>query len=304
MKNTEIIKYVTIGLLILISFSFIGCENNPTEVADYNPQPVLTAFIYCGQPVGNIKLIRVQSLYSYYDSANIGISGAEIILFPVNPPGSAGDTVHFQYQSPDGIYSPLTTPIIQGKIRYRIEATTPEGEFLWAETTVPDTFTLQIGHPSLIQPLVITPNTTSIDTLGTFNRVMPTLLFQWTMPDSCGGYIGNNICLTPIDSLVALDPAWEPEDTVDMDEPGRVNVDFYLRLQEWQEYPWISFEWEGWHRYEFMAVDKQYFDYVFSFFRTEQGVMTEPVYNVFGDGLGVFAGCCKNEFMLYMERVQ
>lgn len=299
-------KYSPIWSAFLLALSIIGCSDNPTEVQDYDPQPVLTAFIYNGQPVGDIKLIRVQSIYTYYDSDDVGIPGAEIILFPVNSSGAAiGDTVEFSYQSPDGTYSPLTTPIIQGKTQYRLEVSIPAtGEFLWAETTVPDTFTLTISHPSLSQPLVLTPNPAAVDTLGTFTRDMPTLLFQWTPSDSCGGYVGNNICLTPVDSLIGLDPAWEPEDTVDIPEPSRVSVDMYLETQEWQEYPWIAFQWEGWHCYEFLAVDRQYFDYVFSYFRTEQGVMTEPVYNVNGGGLGVFAGCAKTEFMLYMEKVQ
>ena len=299
MKNTLII-------IVIISFAafFIGCAESPTELEDYDPQPVLSAFLYNGEPVGDIQLQRVQSLYGYYDENTAGITDAEIILFSINPPaGSSADTVTFTNQGSDGNYSPDNPCLVQGKTVYRIEVTTGAGEFLWAETTVPDTFTLFIIHPNFTLPVALTPNSGTIDTLGIFNRDMAPLLFAWTDSDSTGGYVGNNICLTPVDELVGLDPGWEPEDLEDIEEPSRVRVDFYLSQQTFQEYPWIAFQWEGWHRYEFMAVDKEYFDYVFSFFRTQQGVMTEPLYNVHGEGLGIFAGCCKTDFILYMQKL-
>ncbi len=291
-----------IPLIVLIT-GIIGCEDNPTELEDYEPQAVLTAFIFNGLPAGDISLIRVQPLYGFYDEDQVGIPDAEIILFPVNPDAEPGDTIFYQYQAPDGTYSPLNPDTIRGKYTYRIEATIPTTEeFLWAETIVPDTFTLTVSHPST-DTLVLQNNPVVIDTFGTFNRTMPPILFQWTSPDSCGGYIGNNICLTPVDSLEGLDPGWDPEDLQDIEEPGRISIDFYLFFQEYQEYPWISFQWVGWHRYEFLAVDKDYFDYLFSYFRVQQGVLDEPQYNING-GLGIFAGCSKTEFMLYMEKAE
>ena len=289
--------------MIVVIAVFIGCADSPTELEDYDPQPVLSAFLYNGELVGDIKLIRVQSLYGYYDEDNAGIDSAEIFLYPVDPPAGVGDTVFFQYQSADGTYSPDNPYLVQGKTSYKIEVFTNEGEYLWAETTVPDIFTLKITHPSFTDPVEITSNSGIMDTLGVFDRDMVPLLFEWTVSDSTGGYVGNNICLTPVDELEGLDPGWEPEDMEDIGEPSRVSVDFYLNFQTFQEYPWIAFQWVGWHRYEFLAVDKEYFDYVFSYFQTQQGVMTEPLYNINGDGLGIFAGCCKTEFMLNMQKV-
>jgi len=290
--------FKTIYLLSLAAVSLIyfsGCENNPSELQDYDPQPVLEAYLYNGQPASEVKLTRVSPLYDYFDPSAVGIAGADIIMFRLDAPG---DTVHYQNMGSDGLYSPLETLMVQGKAVYRIEVNTPEGEYLWAETTVPDTFTLVVN-----QTFFLHPNAPVMDTLGTFNREMPSILFQWNTPDSAGGYLGAAVCQTPIDSLIGLDPDWDPEDTVDVDEPSRTSLDMFMNYQSFQELAWINFQWVGWHKYTFMAVDQDYFDAVFSYFRAQQGVMVEPLTNIHG-GRGAFAGICAIDFMLYMERVE
>lgn len=274
-------------------FYFSGCENNPTELEDYEPEPVLEAYLYNGEPVGTIKLTRVSPLYSYFDPSAAGISGADVILYPVSVPG---DTVHFTNSTTDGIYTPIENVMVQGKVVYRIEVSTPDNEFLYAETTVPDTFTLVVNQTEIYRP------NAPIDTLGTFTREMPPLFFMWNTPDSSGGYLGTSVCQTPIDSLIGLDPEWEPEDTVDIPEPSRTSLDMFMSYQNFQEIAWLNFQWVGWHKYTFMAVDKEYFDAVFSYFRAQQGVMVEPLTNIVG-GRGIFSGVCKVDFMLYMEKV-
>lgn len=297
----DLLRYFSL-LLAVLSFSllFSGCEDNPTEIEDYDPQPKLTAFIYNGAPVEEVILERVGSLYSYYDPLDYMISGADIILFPVDNP-AAGDTLHFiDSTATRGAYVPAQgeSLVPQGNVRYRIEARKPSEElYLWSEIVVPDTFTLTVNDT-----FILTRDSNPDTIYGTFDWNDPIMSWEWSRSDSAGGYIFNALCLTPADLLVPLNPEIDPED-ID-EEPGRYSMELLVDYVFSGEVPWIAFWWVGPHRIVFNACNRDYFDYAFSLFRQQQqGLMEEPVYNVNG-GLGIFGGFCKISFMLFMERVQ
>ncbi len=277
-----------VSVLILLA----GCEQQPTEFEDYEPQPMLTAFLYDGIPVDSVLLQRVAPLYSYYSWQDHGIAGAQIRIFPLDDPES-DDTLHLIHAG-SGVYRPAVgeSLIPRGKRHYRIEARKPDEDlYLWAETVVPDSFSLWVnGQP---------PG----DTLGVFTREDPSLFFQWSPADSAGGYVFLTVCLTPVDSLLPLDPDYDPEEEELDEEPGRAFVFPLISTQLSSFVPWLSFEWVGWHRVEMLACNYEYYRYVFSLMRVEQGAMSMPEYNVQG-GLGVFAGLHRIRFYLYMARVE
>ncbi len=296
MKNTRSRISVIFLAIPIIMALFSGCEDNPTEFQDYDAEPVLYAYLYNGRPVGDISLQRVAPLYSYYDITNTGIAGADIVLYKTDNP-AAGDTVHFIQTGTDGVYSPVENHIVQGLGHYRIEAFISADESLWAETVVPDTFTVVMGDS-----VTYTPNMTPLDTLGTFTRDDPEIVSIWSESAMSKGMVATIICQTPIDSLEGLDPDWEPEDMEDEEEPGRLSMTIMTDYQNLGIIPWIAFEWVGWHKISLLASDEPYFDYMYSYFRTQQGGLTNPLYNVNG-GLGVFCGVCAIDYMIYMEKV-
>jgi hypothetical protein len=170
--------------------------------------------------------------------------------------------------------------------RYRVEAHKPtEGVDVWAETVVPDTFSVNV-----------VPETVVGDTL---TRLHPNLVLRWTDAECAGGFILNVICLTPEDSLVPLDPDFDPEeDEIDEDYPPRSQVQFMRYDQREATLPWYLFQYEGPHRLDLLAVTGEYYEYMTSLF-----LGVDPPSNVFG-GLGIVAGTASHSFEMYLERAE
>ena len=277
------------ALILLLAFS--GCEDNPAELEDYDPEPILTAFLFNGEPFGEIYLERVAPLYGYYQPEENGIADAQIIIFKSDPPR---DTVEFAYSGNGGIYLPIITgtslDTVQGITNYRIEALTPQGEFLWAETVVPDTFTLEISPYTLLNDTIPIP----------LNWSAPEINLDWTGADSAGGYIFNSTCLTPIDSLQWLDPDYD-DDEID-EEPYRLLQDIYIESARSSVIPWFFYEFVGWHKIEFQAASTDYVEYLCSIIYAPPEGFNQQ-YNVHG-GLGIFSGLSSHSFYLYMQRFE
>ena len=133
------------GLLLL---ALSGCEQEPTEVEDYEPEAVLTAYIETGKPVGEIWIERVwKDIGVFYDPVNTGIGGVQVKLFSISSNARETDTLQFIHDG-GGRYIPaINNFIVEPKVRYRIEANKiSEGLNIWAETVTPDTFTLSIHN--------------------------------------------------------------------------------------------------------------------------------------------------------------
>ncbi len=273
-------------LVLLLSIS--GCEDSPTEVEDYDPEPVLTCFLYNGEPVGTVYLERVGSLNSWYGPSENHIFYADIILFPVDNP-SAGDTLHFrEVFDPDvgWIYSPMPneTLIPQSFVRYRIEARNPsEDLYVWAETTVPDTFTLTVSPYTLENDTIPIP----------LDWNDPPIRLDWTTADSAAGYVYNSLLLDPY-PWVQLDPEmWE-------EDPGILEIEVLNFGANAAEVPWFSFNWVGLHIVEFQAGSLEYIEYCESIYSANN---IDPISNING-GVGIFGGISRQNFYLYMQRVQ
>ena len=290
----------TVLALLLMSWMILiaGCENNPTEIEDYVPEPKLTAYLYVDQPVEEVILEEVGSLYSYYTPESYYISGADIVIFPVGNP-AAGDTLHLMDNTASGgnyIPAPGEELIPAGGQRYRIEVRKPSDDiYLWAETTVPGEYTLAVNDTFIIT------NDTPPDTFyGEFTWDDPAHRLTWDSADSAGGYIWVGQCLTPEDQLVPLDPDFNMEDLPD--DPSRIAYQFLMDYINSGTAPWIAFFWEGRYKIMLQACDQAYFDYVFSLMRVQQGVMEEPLYNVHG-GIGMFSGISEISYTMEMDRV-
>jgi hypothetical protein len=287
---------VGIGALLL---ALSSCENQPTEVQDYTPQPVLQAFLYRGEPLTQVAFQRVAPLQGVYNPADYGIADAQIIIYPLNVPSP--DTLHLvQHSDPDSanlyVPAPGESLIPQGKMRYRIEAGKPsENLFIWAETLVPDTFSFTvIPVPMALQP----------DTLDTLSRYDDPLYLNWTLPDSGGGFVLSVTCQTPFDSLIPLDPDFE----IGVDSLKAEDVDltslWSMRYdQQDMLVPWFMFTFQGWHQVYLESVAVEFYDYMLTMFRLQQGIPVQLEGNING-GLGIFAGLSKHAFWVYVKRVE
>ncbi len=296
--NCELVwRYLKSSMaFIAIVTLFIGCENTPTEVARYTPEPVFSAYLYNGEPVEAVYLERIATFNPAYDPQNAGIRNASIRIM------GGGDTLNM-VEDPGfhGRYIPEANQFLipRGRVNYRIEAMTPSNEFLWAETVVPDTFT------DLDVYLMDVPGQRyDVQDGDTLTREDPLMFWEWPATESAGGYAGTIVALTDRDSLVPLDPDWDAAtDSVKMEERQRANFTVMREDQRRISIAWIFFQWEGPTRIELQAVSKSYYDYLFSSFRIRQGMADRPICNIHG-GLGIFSGISRKSINVYMKRVE
>ena len=277
-------------LIFLLSVFFIsGCDESPTDVQDYDPEPILTCYIFNGEPISEVYLERIAPLEELYLVSEWGISDADIKIYPIDNP-DAGDTLYFVEDINDFnevYYVPASGEVLvpQFGVTYRIEASKPDEDiFLWAETIVPDTFTLTVDSPYSI-------NSGLLNSVVNWNS--PNINMNWTAADSAAGYIFSSLCVHG--SLIPLDP----ESDIGDDAPGRLNLQLLNETARSLEVPWTVFYWVGWHEIEIQAVSKDYYEYSLSFFSTEY---SNQFSNVNG-GLGVFAGISRRGFTMIIQRV-
>lgn len=297
LKNIQNRRHIGSNSVLFISavfllFILIGCDSTPTEVEDYTPEPILTAFLYNGEPVGEVRLERVANLYGYYDPEALDnlISNAEVYLIQLDGT-SAGDTLFFSEDLP-GVYFPNEPDTVQSTVHYRLEAKkSSENLYLWAESIVPDTFSLVV-NPAPIDTI------DNIPILDTMTWGGQPITLQWSESNLSAGYVMNIVCEE--DSYIPLDPEYE---FTENEDSSRASFDIALEGALENTIPWIHFRWQGWHRIDLLAVDEGYFEYFISLFRMQFGQVDALEYNVQG-GLGIFAGVSRRSFRVYVDRAE
>lgn len=323
MKFFEICQNATKSLagfekagLLVTSLCFMllitGCESTPTEVDEYDREAVLTAFIYNGEPIEEVFLERVAPLFSRYEFEDYGIRDADIKIFELNDANldqyvvdaSVVDSLEFEHDEANpGRYIPAPgeSLIPTGSTFYRIEAMIPGGEFLWAVTSVPDTFKSMVIELVDIDGTVIT-----VEEGDTLTRNDPVMFWRWEIDTTggfVGGYAGFIIAETDRDSLVPLDPKWDAEeDSLEQSEKSRVGWTIYRYDARWTTIAWAFYQWEGPTRIELHAVDRVYWDYLYSSMIVQQGMLDNPIFNING-GIGIFGGITRKSFNIYMKKV-
>jgi hypothetical protein len=285
-----------LAITIFTSLLLLGCENQPSEVEDYEPQAVLQGYLINGQPVDSIYLQWVAPLYGYYDVSAYGIAGAEMIVYPLS---GAQDTLHLASDAINAwIYRPANgeTLIPLSGETYRVEVSKPEdGIYLTSEALMPDSFACAFLSPLLAA---------GVDTLDTLTRNDPNLYIAWEEAAFAGGYNLNVTCLEPEEFLLPLDPDFNPDE--DDLEPEEIELTAFwpMRYDQFEmAVPWFLFNYEGWHRIEVQAITSEYYDYGLSIFRADAGMPIELASNING-GLGIFAALATNRYWVYMVRVE
>jgi len=284
-----------VSVILLLTLYLAGCESQPTEVDDYQPELLLYGFLYNGMPVSEVFLQRIAPLRGFYDPQLSGVTGAAMRIYQIGGNDTLQLTDDPAYR---GRYVPaaggLLIPV--GKQRYRIEVINGS-EFLEAETVIPDTFrfvSIYLKDDA--------GNITPVREGDTLTRHHPNMYWEWSPCDSAGGYTGMIVALTPRDSLIRLDPEWDPAtDSLEESERSRAGYTIMRDDQTMITIPWIFFEWEGPQRVTLLAISRDYYEYLFTTFRVQQGLIAEPQWNVRG-GIGIFGGMARRSFRVVMKR--
>ncbi|MFN3821996.1 MAG: DUF4249 family protein [bacterium] len=285
--------HLLLTVLIMV-LGMLGCQKQPTEVEHYSPQPILTAFLICGEPVKEVFLERVYPLGQYYEPQRAGIKGARIVITGM------GDHIRL-VDDPEypGRYIPSPgenlIPLPRGV--YNIEAITPRGERLTAQTIIPDT----ISHATLS---LLYPDSTRVPVSegDTLDRLLPPLFWEWNPVDSAGGYLLLIQALTHRDSLIPLDPSFDPQKDSLPEELKDRAVWWIMRDDQVQlVIPWIFFQFQGAHRVTLMAVSRDYYLYSLTSMQAQFGYLRYPHSNIRG-GLGIFGGVSYRSVHIYVKR--
>ncbi|MBU1882137.1 DUF4249 family protein [bacterium] len=287
---------ILLGLLTLAVIGFSGCSDQPTEVEDYNPEPILTAFLYGGEDIEPVTLEWAGGIYAYYQPGNNAISGADVKIWEIGP-DPVQDTLYFEFNDNLKKYLPTNEAewgVPQYLKSYRIEAhKASENIHMWAETVIPDTFTT-----------IITPEPVGFDSvaiLDTLNRNMAPIELHWSQSALAAGYVQTIVCLDT--TYQPLDPDWDPIEDEIPEDSSRYSFDLAMAGQDFTTLAWINFWYEGWHEIQNQAVDPYYWEYFFSVFRLWMGQVNDLEYHMNG-GLGVFAGITRDRYMVYIEKVE
>lgn len=287
------------GIVCPLSLTLLflwGCEQQPTEVEHYAPQPILSAFLVCGEPIQEVFLERVSSLYKPYDFSQSGIRGAQIVITGM---GSRLRLVDDPLQPGRYIPAPGEELIPQPKGYYSIEARTPQGEILTASATVPDTFSAQLLY--LLYP---DGNRVPVHDGDTLHRLLPTLWWEWAPVDSAGGYILLAQALSHPDSLLPLDPDFDPSTDSLPDEMKDRSAWWIMRDDQSRvTIPWIFFQFAGPYRLTLMAANRDYYLYTLTTMQAQFGYLRFPHTNIRG-GLGIFGAISKASYQVFLKRVE
>jgi len=311
MKLVIRIQIMAMIMISLVGFGLVGCDDTPTEVDNYQRQPVLSAFLINGQPFEEAWLERGAGMNDVYDMANAGIDDATMMISNL-----AGDTLLNLIPDPSskGRYIPADGEefIPQSRQTYKIEAwtTAPQNEYLWATALVPG----MVEEHGPMQVFLVSDDlmdTTIVADGDTLNRTMNTMVWSWYDIDLVGGFQGIIIAQTPREDLIPLNPDWEPpvdplneddDDYIGPEDRQRAGWTFMRHDQRQITLAWIFFRWEGPQKVQFNALSGAYYDYVFSEMQAEFGAIERPEFNING-GLGIFGAYSEQSINIYMEKV-
>ncbi len=305
-------RYAIQVLLILMLAAFIltGCEDNPSEADDFEPQASLFFFAQPGAPLDTLRLEWTEAYNKNYDRSNLGIENADVILYPIldgdsSAVDSAGQVLRF-IDAPGrdgyGDYIPADPNYrVNPTWSYRLEASKPaDGVNVWAETCIPDTFSFYAAFKS--DPL--TP--VNIDSMS-LTREDDEVFINWSESAGARGFVLGIVAQTPRDELIPLDPEWDPDDPDDQFEDyelQRHNWTFARYDQRSMTIAWIFFEWSGWNELYINAASESYYMYMFSVIMQQDPSFTQnPEWNVHG-GIGVFGGYSQHKFNIFLERAE
>ena len=302
LQGTSMFQRLMLFMLLLALLIVLGCENTPSEVSDYNPEPVLTAFIENGIPVEEVIVERVGRFYNYYDATQQGISDVRVTLYPVldadgSPADTAGRVCYFEEDATrDGHYIPTSPYIPQPFVRYRVTAD-HDGEkvHMSAETTVPDTLSIEVYQHGL-----------PVDVEGDTMRITDSeLYFRWSDSEACGGYQLGILALNDREDLVPLDPEYDPTDEDEVEMYEKTPSYGYTIAPDYQNsifLTWLYFTWAGPTRIDVTACSKEYYEYVFTTLSLNENEYL-PLTNVTG-GIGIFGAVSQQTVTFVMEIVE
>lgn len=255
---------------LLVPLALAGCDLSED---DFQPEVVVEATLVAGEPLPTVRLSTTGPIDAPYSFEAFALQGAEVRVELVGENGE--DDEFFFYENVNvpenegdfpGNYVPMELHRVLPERRYRLSVQVPDrpdlvppGEFIRAETVVPDTFRIVNSPPDTIRYDILRPSP-AIDVTRSLN------------PDRQGIYIFSIEALAPdvygltptIASLLEDADDADPADFIRTSSPilneGNydINPDGTLRLRV----PWFAIAYYGPNRFVASALDDALFDFL------------------------------------------
>jgi hypothetical protein len=278
----------------MLIIALASCEKSPTEVDDYEREPILSGFLFNGERADHVFLDRVATIAGYYHPDDWFIYDADIRLLPVDNP-ALGDTAHFRHHYSielGWLYIPELNEYIfpRAGARYRIEVQkNSENISMWAETIIPDTLSVCVTNYEAIGDTLWMPLDWNDEPVHVI----------WSESEYAGGYVLRVIYKNE-DPLTRRPYPQIPLDPNLEDQPDTLYLDVFRSDVHSTDIPWLAFNYEGYHLVQIQAASMDYIEYLESLLNAQE---SNPITNVHG-GRGVFSGLSSDGFYLSMQRVR
>lgn len=147
MKHTQLHRLLLVSVMV-IGVVLAGCED-PVPTDDYTPQIVVTAILFVGQPINDIRVHRSQSLTDTFELSSASIKNATVVI----ETSSTSIPCEFVDDSTGGSYRAMdTTYLVEPQTTYTLRMTA-DGNSITGVTTTPIAFAFVIPpRDTLVYP--------------------------------------------------------------------------------------------------------------------------------------------------------
>ncbi len=269
------------ALLTFILFLTNSCEDEPPN--DYIPQNFVEGFLYVGQPVEGIVVMKSQPVTQTFDYDSSLVEDAFVKVI------ENGDTeyiLEFRSEFPQGYYLPDTNIKVKPNTEYDLVVNLPDGTEITGSTTTP-------GDISWINP----PKDTIYFPRGQDSLELPevdSLQISWTPVEDVNWYMIRIKALDTLEYGKYLDNVPDDQKNRRVYNPFADEEDrFYYETVVWAgplpntrtSTVWRTFKWFGRNEAAVYALDSNFLRWMFQYQRSSY---YESFLSTVSGGIGVF----------------
>jgi hypothetical protein len=266
-------KFLYIILFFLILF-VNACED--TVPMEYKKENIVEAFLFVGEPIQNIILIKTHPVFESFNYDSSLYSDAIVKITENNKEMY----LEFRYDKNPGFYYPDTTYLVKPETKYLLEITYPDNTIITGETTTPSEFNWLTPPKDFLYYPKDSLNFEEVDSLT----------FSWEANENTFYYLTSVACLDTLNYGKYLEPQ-----TYELNrrilKPWSEDRQ-YRETKLWGFIPnnqtpmlWNTFKWFGIHEITIYSPDMNFLKwmlqyYVDRYYNQELGSLT--------GGMGVF----------------
>lgn len=290
----------TTALALLMLLTACSADRKPGEL--FGPSEagmlVIDAILIVDQPLPDLFLKRTIAPGATQTAEALAVDDAQVVL-------RAGDSTYRYASDPDSLgryLPPANAPIVQPQRLYQLEASTPDGQSLRAQTTTPQRIRVE-------QFLLLDEETLQVDRpLALFSEMgdgvyaeranqVPYRQGLLEVRLSANDIEAYQLAIFNLetDSPLLIEADFLEED--DLEEFDRSGASPPLAISDGNaRLPWFGIAFEGRHKFLIYALDKNWYDFVRTDPNSDGGggggllgdQFQRPIFNVEG-GIGFFA---------------